>query len=77
MRLVGRVWPRIPVFSTGTFLVGEKKYPCQTLDIPIEGAKLSTATPEEVGTNVLLDLNDIGAINGVIKRKDHLNRRFI
>jgi len=65
-----RIQPRISVINTGTLLVGKKAYPCQTVDVSMEGARLSTVTPDEVGTNVLLNLNDIGAIKGVIKRKE-------
>ena len=61
---------RISVFSTGTLLVGEAKYPCQTVDVSIEGARLSMGIPEKVGTDVLLNLNDIGEIKGVIRRKE-------
>ena len=65
-----RIQPRISVFSTGTLLVGKEKYPCQTVDLSLEGAKLTTATSEDIGTNVILNLNDIGVIDGVIRRKE-------
>lgn len=65
-----RLNPRICVYSSGTMQIGDDKYPCQTVDLSMEGAKLSTTIPEGIGTNVLLNLTDIGAINGVIKRKE-------
>jgi hypothetical protein len=65
-----RIHSRVSTFSAGTLQVGKEKYPCQTVDLSMEGAKLATVISDEVGTNVLLNLNDIGTIHGIIKRKD-------
>ena len=61
---------RIAMAATGTVIVGDQKIPCQTVNLSMDGAKLGTYCPQQVGTNVLLNISGIGAIKAVIKRKD-------
>jgi len=65
-----RSYSRILVMNTGKVQIGDETYPCQTIDLSLGGAKLSMAIPQEIGTDVLLNLDHIGEIKGVIKRKE-------
>ncbi len=62
--------PRIALAATGTMIVGDQKIPCQTVNLSMDGAKLAANCPHEVGTDVLLDIDDVGSIKAVVKRKE-------
>ena len=62
--------PRIALSTKGTLIVGDQKIPCETINMSIDGAKLATDCPKEVGTDVLFNIRDIGTIRAVVKRKE-------
>lgn len=62
--------PRIALATTGTLVVGEQRIPCETVNLSMDGAKIAIDCPQEVGTDVLFKIKDIGVINAVIKRKE-------
>jgi hypothetical protein len=62
--------PRIALSTKGTLIAGDLKFPCETLNMSMDGAKLATDCPQEVGTDVLFNIRDIGTVKAVVKRKE-------
>lgn len=64
---------RIDLSTTGTLVAGDRECPCETVNLSMDGAKIATDCPQEVGTDVVFNINDIGAINALVKRKEEDN----
>jgi hypothetical protein len=65
-----RRYPRICVSSPVNVIAGDQAYAGHTLNLSLTGAKLPTVIPQEVGSEVQLELHGIGQVQGVINRKD-------
>lgn len=62
--------PRIALAAEGTMIVGDQKITCQTVNLSMDGAEIAMNCPHEVGTDVLFDIHNVGAIEAVVKRKE-------
>lgn len=65
-----RRYPRISQVSPIKILADRQEYVGQTQNLSMVGVKLSIQVPQEVGTNIQLELSDISLVDGVITRKD-------
>jgi hypothetical protein len=60
---------RIALRADSNIIIGNKKYACETENLSLGGAKLSTGLSENEGASAILELSGVGQLNGFISRK--------
>lgn len=63
--------PRVEVERRGTLRSGARTRWVRTRDISQSGVKLETDQPPEIGSDIVLTLENLGPIAGVVRWQDH------